>query len=230
MKRCLLALIALIFATISHAGEPFAVVELFTSEGCSSCPPADKFLSELVADAQKTGKRVFPLAFHVDYWNRLGWTDPFSSAQFSDRQRAYAGKFGIRSAYTPQMIVNGSEEFVGSDRERAKRAIDAVLRRPATVEVKLRWHDGTVEYEVTGAPSGSVLNLAIVERDLVTNVKSGENSGRTLRHDNVVRVFVSKPTGKGAATLPATPNASVIGYVQDAGKLTVLGAAHATRD
>lgn len=232
-----LILVSLLAATATFAAEPFAVVELFTSEGCSSCPPADTLLAEIAGQ-----KNVYALAFHVDYWNYLGWTDPFSDAKFSDRQRAYAGKFRIRSIYTPQMIINGTEEFVGSDRQRAKRAIDAALKKPASVEVKLRavaaianrgeGNDPrspsaattTIEYEVTGVSPGSVLNLALVERGLVTNVKRGENAGKTLRHENVVRMFVTKPAGKGEVELPAKPNTSVIAYVQDAKTMEVLGA------
>lgn len=228
--------LSVMLGTTANSAEPVAVVELFTSEGCSSCPPADKLLSEIAADAQKSGKLIFTLAFHVDYWNHLGWADPFSDAAFSTRQHAYGKKFGLRSVYTPQMIVNGAEEFVGSDRTRAQRAIDAALTLPATVELKLRWHDGTAEYEVTGAPAGSVLNLAVVERGLVNKIARGENSGRTLRHDNVVRVFETvrigdARTGKLALRLPASvtrDNATVFSYVQDPSTLAILGAASAT--
>jgi len=95
--------------------EPVAVVELFTSEGCSSCPPADRILSRLTAETQRDHRRIYTLSFHVDYWDRLGWRDPYSSSANSDRQRQYAELMKLQSVYTPQMIVNGRIEFVGSD-------------------------------------------------------------------------------------------------------------------
>ena len=100
----------------NETGTPFAVVELFTSEGCSSCPPADNLLGEIVKDAQKGQQRVYCLSFHVDYWNSLGWRDPYSDPAFSRRQREYARAFESVQVYTPQMVVNGSTGFVGSDR------------------------------------------------------------------------------------------------------------------
>src|SRR5262245_18067196 len=109
--------VVLAAATVEDAGDapaaPFALVELYTSEGCSSCPPADALLSKLVDAARRDGSRVFALAFHVDYWNRLGWRDPFSDPAFSERQSMYAKSFEPR--YTPQMVVNGVQSFVGSD-------------------------------------------------------------------------------------------------------------------
>ena len=101
---------------VSHAEEtkePFAVLELFTSEGCSSCPPADRLLSEMVQQARSSNPRIIPLEFHVDYWNYLGWVDPFSERRFSQRQREYGQAFQSSTVYTPQVIVNGKEEFGG---------------------------------------------------------------------------------------------------------------------
>ena len=215
--------IFIMIASNLFAAEPFAVVELFTSEGCSSCPPADTLLNELARQPQ-----VFALAFHVDYWNYLGWADPFSQAQFTDRQRAYG-----RETYTPQMIVNGTEVFVGSDRTKAKRAIEAALKRPTVVELKLRWDNQAIAYEVTGAPKDVVLHLALLESGITQKVSRGENAGRTLRHDNVVRVFETvrldqRLTGAISLKLPANlkgENVSVIGFVQAAGSSTILGTA-----
>src|SRR5271167_1475342 len=118
-----------------QGGAPCAVVELFTSEGCSSCPPADAALAEMAANARKSGAPVFALAFHVDYWNYLGWTDRFSDAAYTRRQSDYARAFNTDQVYTPQMIVNGVDQFVGSDRDAAKRAIDAALAKPAPATV-----------------------------------------------------------------------------------------------
>jgi hypothetical protein len=216
-----------------------AVVELFTSEGCSSCPPADVLLAEIIQEARKQNRPVFGLAFHVDYWNRLGWTDPFSDAAFSRRQHEYAKAFKSDQVYTPQMIVNGSAELVGSDRARARAGIDAALKRPAKASVKLHPEKAAdrdvlpFAYEVTGAPRGAVLNVALVERGLVTKVNRGENAGRTLRHENVVRRFQTRSLDNSAkGTVEFKPpadlvrqNASVIAYVQEANLRTVLGAA-----
>ncbi len=216
---------------------PFAVVELFTSEGCSSCPPADRLLSELAADAEKTGRPVFALSFHVDYWNYLGWADPFSRSEFSDRQQEYARAMDGR-VYTPQMIVNGSEEFVGSQGGTARKSIENALEHSAGAAIAL--HPGNVvegrlnvAYQVTGQGDGDFLNLAVVEKGLAVPVKSGENRGRTLKHDNVVRSFrtvVLDKQGMGDTRLELPPgmrrgNAMLIGYVQKRLSLRTIGAA-----
>jgi hypothetical protein len=217
---------------------PFAVVELFTSEGCSSCPAADALLAEVVQDAQKNGRRVFCLGFHVDYWNRLGWTDPYSTPGFSRRQQAYAEAMKLDQVYTPQMIVNGGEEFLGSDRRRSRTVIDAALKKPAKALVKLGEEKPSapnsvaVSYAVTRAPARAVLNVAVVERGLSNEVKRGENSGRTLRHENAVRAFQTvrlDDAEKGSVELkvPADlvrKSASVIAYVQEADTRGILGA------
>ena len=117
----------------TQATEPgaFAVVELFTSQGCSSCPPADRLLSSLLAEAEKEGKNIFPLSFHVDYWNRLGWRDPYSSSDFSKRQRRYATALSS-GVYAPQMVFKGREECVGSNRYKAQAMINKVMKRQAS--------------------------------------------------------------------------------------------------
>jgi hypothetical protein len=221
-----------------ETGTPFAVVELFTSEGCSSCPPADGLLGEIVKEAAKGQQRVFGLSFHVDYWNSLGWRDPYSDAAFSRRQREYARALKSDQVYTPQMVVNGSTEFVGSDGARARKQIDLALKQPGRAEVKLSQepkHDpGSVVlgYEVGPAGRGSVLNVAVVERGLVSNVKRGENGGQTLRHENVVRAFQATRIGKAERgtvqlKLPAdlvTKNSSAIAYLQDTNTWAIFGA------
>jgi hypothetical protein len=221
-----------------ETGTAFAVVELFTSEGCSSCPAADDLFGEIVQDAQKRQQRVFGLAFHVDYWNKLGWRDPFSDADFSRRQRDYAGALKTDQVYTPQMIVNGTTEFVGSDRARAHKQIEQALKQPAQADVKLgqehKHEPGTVvfTYEVKRAAQGTILNVAVVEGGLVSKVGRGENGGRTLHHENVVRTWKTSRLGAAATgtvqlKLPANlvrKNSSVIAYVQDPDTWAVLGA------
>lgn len=221
-----------------------AVVELFTSEGCSSCPPADVVLNELVADARADGVAVYPLAFHVDYWDRLGWKDPFSSARASDRQRRYARTLDT-NVYTPQMVVNGRAKFVGSDRARARREIARALATPAPAKLSLRTDrkaaDVTVAYSIDAAPADSVLMVVAVERGLTTRVPRGENAGKTLRHENVVRTLESIAIAKtdravnGQAVLRLPDDAkpdrvSIIAYLQDAASLRVLGATQSPAD
>lgn len=216
----------------------FAVVELFTSEGCSSCPPADALLSEIHADAVKRVRSVYTLAFHVDYWDRLGWADPFGDKTHSQRQRDYAKAFDSERVYTPQMIVNGTEEFVGSDRERARRAIDAALKQRPLAKIYL---DATftkderavaIDYSVNEAPVPMVLNIALVESGLVSKVERGENKGKTLRHDNVVRAFEVVPPekirkGRVTLRLPKSlllENAAIVAYLQKQSDRAVAGA------
>ncbi|MGH7296710.1 MAG: DUF1223 domain-containing protein [Polyangiaceae bacterium] len=198
------------------ASDAVAVVELFTSEGCSSCPPADDVLGDL-ARSPAAGRSLFPLAFHVDYWDDLGWPDRFASPDFTARQRLYARAFGARGLYTPQMIVGGTEQFTGSDRDHADAAIARELARPAPVHLALRARKSgsgqiAVDWTASGAPAGEVLNLALVEASTSTAVRAGENAGRTLRHANVVRSFLTVPLTQpsGAATLPA-PGAPLAG-------------------
>ncbi len=219
------------------AGPGFAVVELFTSEGCSSCPPADALLAEQVRDAREHGRPVYCLAFQVDYWNRLGWADPYSDAAFSRRQNDYARAFRSDRVYTPQMIVNGADEFVGSDRDRSRKSIDAALKRPAKARLKLSQEKAdagavVLSYEASSAPKGAVVNVAVVERGLVSKVRRGENADRTLRHENVVRAFRTvrlDESAKGSVELklPADlmrKNSSAIAYVQEAAAGPILGA------
>ena len=148
-------------------GKGVAVVELFTSEGCSSCPSADA----LVARVQKENidKPVYILAFHVDYWNRLGWKDVFSSHEYSDRQNQYARWLKLSQIYTPQVIVNGHTEFVGSDEKSLRSAIKAGLEKPAKTEIslnniKIEGDKASVQYHATGAADNSSLLIALIEK------------------------------------------------------------------
>jgi hypothetical protein len=191
----------------------------------------------MVADARRSGSHVYPLSFHVDYWNRLGWTDPFSDPSYSERQRAYADAMKLSSVYTPQMILNGTDEFVGSDRDRSAAAVARALKTEASVAIDITLAEKkpgmlTVSCALSPTPADAKLNVALVERGIVTKVARGENGGRELRHENVVRAFSS-----AAVKTPTTPtteisippgvrlkNASVIVYVQDKASLAVLGA------
>lgn len=222
----------------THRG-PFAVVELFTSEGCSSCPPAERLLNELNREHGAADERVFVLAYHVDYWNRLGWTDPFSDPAYSQRQREYAAAFNNRSIYTPQMVVNGRAEFVGSRATQARNEIRQARQpdRQAKVGVGLAVHHEQdtnttrINWQLDRAIDGTVLHFAVVEDGLVTDVPRGENRGKTLEHDGVVRVFHSLQTHDtlGSFDLDMPDNlqpqhVSVIAFVQDENTMDIIGA------
>lgn len=177
----------------TNAYNSFVVLELFTSQGCSSCPPADKLLQQLT----NQNESVIPLSFHVDYWDRLGWKDKFSNSEYSDRQRKYALQFGLESIYTPQLVVNGKYEFVGSNRNKAESAITKALTEKKSAKLSItdfKSGNGKVSFYVSldGNISGLKVNAALVEKNAVTNVKAGENRGATLTSVNVVREFASK--------------------------------------
>lgn len=215
------------------------VVELFTSQGCSSCPPADRLLAGLSEIAVKHQLPVYCLSFHVDYWNSLGWHDPYSSKQFTDRQHRYAAAFASRRVYTPQMIVNGETEFVGSRAKDARAAIEAGLSTPSKESVTLTSavradRRVKIDYKVIGHDSNAVLNVAIVQKQAVNKVPRGENTGRELAHVCVVRSFetvqLAKPEGTLSAILPAGVDASdcsVIVFVQDPRTMRIGGASAA---
>ena len=179
------------------SGPRVVVVELFTSEGCSSCPPADALLKRLSEQQSVQGAQIVALEEHVDYWNHLGWKDPYSSNEFSQRQGDYAQVFGTDGVYTPQMVVDGQNEFVGSRSLAAKEAIEKAANQPKaemalvpsansstgklTFEVQVKNLDGI---SVRGETE---LWIAVTEKGLQTDVKAGENSGETLKHAAVVR-------------------------------------------
>ena len=177
-------------ATVSGASNRTVVVELFTSEGCSSCPPADELLAHLRQDLAAKNIQVIPLGFHVDYWNSLGWKDRFSSAEYSRRQEEYARSLNVEGPYTPQMVVDGSQEFVGNNARQAERTISNAAGQPEVATVKLsaaRADQLSVEVKAATAAGDAGVLLAITEDNLTTNVGKGENNGRTLRHAAVVR-------------------------------------------
>lgn len=222
----------------AHAAPGVAVLELYTSEGCSSCPPADRLLIKLVEEAQQQHLAVYPLAFHVDYWNRLGWPDPFSSADWSARQSGWQAHLGNRSIYTPQLVINGRAELVGSDEAAARAALQAALARPSEVGVRLEAAasgEGAVDVQVIldGLSRRATVSVMLVEDGLSTVVPRGENAGKTLPHGAVVRVMKSvNAQGPGAVSLRlAVPagvdraRARLVAVVQDAASWAVLGAA-----
>lgn len=185
------------------------IVELFTSEGCSSCPPADAVLTQLHQTQPVAGAEVIALSEHVDYWNYIGWADPFSSAAFSARQEAYATAFGREGIYTPQMVVDGQSEFVGSHADKARAAIARAARLPKaevtitraakeTAPRALRLAVSVANLPALSADDVAEVLLAITENNLATHVARGENSGRKLVHSHVVREL--RALGKVEAT------------------------------
>lgn len=216
-------------------GPGFAVLELFTSEGCSSCPPAD----ELVARIQKEAgdKPVYILAFHVDYWNRLGWKDVFSQAEFSKRQYQYHRLF-TSQVYTPQLIINGNSEFVGSDEKEIRDALKQNLSgTPSTIlDIKAQQQNGglKLEYNVKGKTKGNQLVIAVVQKHAVSKVSAGENEGRVLSHVQIVcglQTFDLKPNGAQNIQLPAGFNQNdweIIGLIQNADSGVITSAAKAS--
>ena len=159
------------------------VLELFTSQGCSSCPPADRWLATLAAGDVVAGRPVIPLAFHVDYWNRLGWADPFSSPAWSARQAAYG------DTYTPQIVVAGGADAVGSKRRAVERLIAATPPTAYLDAVVTR--DGDRVTVRTTPPAGTTALAAIVSDRHLTEVTSGENAGAELVDAHVVRALVT---------------------------------------
>lgn len=210
---------------------PVAVLELFTSEGCSSCPPADRLLPELAT----LDSNVIPLSFHVDYWNQLGWRDPFSSSEFSERQREYGQEFHLESVYTPQLVIDGEYEQVGSNRAEASNNIKKALMQNAAVridmeEVRIDGMKLQVDCRVMGDLKKTILLAALVQKQATTNVKAGENNGARLSHTNVVRVFTQKvalPKTDFQLDMPkdlADGNWQLIVYAQRENDLRITGA------
>jgi hypothetical protein len=218
------------------------LVELFTSEGCSSCPPADALLATLASSQPVAGALVIPLSEHVDYWNHLGWADPDSSKRFSERQNAYAAFFRNAGVYTPQAVVDGRAELVGSDRSALQRAI-ATAAREAKLQVGVARGGTTSSLRVRVDPSTSVpeargaqVLLAIVEGGLESSVSRGENSGKRLSHTAVVRrlevIGLVPDAGAFEKEIPVTldptwkpGNLSAVAFVQERPSGKVLGAA-----
>lgn len=189
MLKVSLAFALLVSALAAAQTRTPVLVELFTSEGCSSCPPADQLLIQLEQKQPVAGVEIIALGEHVDYWDRLGWKDRFSSSQFTSRQNAYASNFGKDSVYTPQMVVNGMTEFVGNDANKALQAIQGIAqRRIPHPEIHIERNGDRLHVAVVGAgQQGLNVFCAITERDLSTRVNDGENRGRELRHTAVVR-------------------------------------------
>jgi hypothetical protein len=189
MKLLSLALLlAACLPASAFAAESPVVVELFTSEGCSSCPPADALLEKLSQMQGPNLPQVIVLGEHVDYWNGIGWKDRFSSHEFTERQQDYAQHFGLSSAYTPQMVIDGKREIVGNDAAGVGHLIDEAAKQEKPV--KIGFDQDPLGHFTIGVQAPNVKGkvfLAITEDGLSSEVKGGENGGHTLRHAGVVR-------------------------------------------
>lgn len=211
--RHALCLLALPFACARAEGDPRTpngpegpiVLELFTSQGCSSCPPADLLLAKL-ASAGSVGERaVAPLAFHVDYWNDLGWTDPYSLPAWTERQRQYSRVLGDDRVYTPELVVGGATGVIGSNRAAVTQAIERAAR-PALLPTATTWSKDAVTVTAT-APADADVWVAVWEDGTSTKVTRGENSGATLGSDRVVRRLerVAAAGQRASATIKLDP-------------------------
>jgi hypothetical protein len=204
-------------ATPSTVGKQEPVlVELFTSQGCSSCPPADALLRDI---DDRTEVDVIALSFHVDYWDYIGWRDPYSSREATKRQQAYAAKISQGRAYTPQLVVDGRAHVLGSNARDAVAAIERASKRPAS-GLSLSTHLASkksrqwqVELEASGPLEGKRLYLAIYESGLTTKVVRGENAGRNIHNDYVVRRLVPVKTGLTTLALDASWDEGKLGIV-----------------
>jgi len=193
-RRSALAALGALSVRSAAAARVPVLVELFTSEGCSSCPPADRLLETLDTTQPVPDADIMVIGEHVDYWNHLGWNDPYSSAAFSRRQQEYANRFRLEGAYTPQMIVDGQSQFVGGDSNRALAEIARAATR-TKLPLELR-RDGRQVFVTSTAvfASTTVLEVAVVRPVATTRVEKGENAGRELRHVAVAKTVVSAGT------------------------------------
>ncbi|MCB9170295.1 MAG: DUF1223 domain-containing protein [Flavobacteriales bacterium] len=238
----LFLLVAFLSPTIAcqaqdDAGKGVAVVELFGSEGCSSCPPADRLVQDLMRKARAEQEPVHVIAFQVPIWDYLGWKDRFATRQWELRQRDY-GKRLQDGVYTPQCVVNGRWSFAGSDAAQLDRHVREALDIPAEVTIRGSAHPAepegvAVDYELTGPIDGRELNVVLVEDGLDSQVTRGENAGAHLLHEAIARTMRTVPLDElhrsGHVLLPTTDVESharlrIILFVQDVGQGMVRGA------
>jgi hypothetical protein len=235
---------------VTAAPEPGAavpiLVELFTAEGCSSCPPADVLLDKMLAAQPASGALLIGLGEHVDYWDQLGWRDRFSSSTLTQRQQVYGAHFSLESVYTPQMVVDGRLQFVGSDARSAEKAVARAGEAPhASVVIDVQPRDPKSVVVVASVDRVPALGrgdradviVAVTEDHLLSNVTRGENRGRTLSHAAVVRSMTTiGQAGGGASQLRAEVAIAtdwkrdalhIVAFVQESRGRAILGAATA---
>jgi hypothetical protein len=228
----------LLFAGLAAASaENTVLVELFTSEGCSSCPPADQLLMELESRQPVAGVHIIALSEHVDYWDRLGWRDPFSAAQFTSRQQDYSRFLRDEGPYTPQMVVDGATGFIGNQPADALKAITQAGRFPKAA-VRITPAGGRISIQTDAVKHAADVVVAITESKLLSNVARGENAGRKLTHTAVVRwLHVAGKTRPGepfSGEISVSPekgwkaeNLRAVVFLQDRSNRKVLAVAEA---
>jgi hypothetical protein len=239
-SRRLVAGVMLALMAASAAAQKAVLVELFTSEGCSSCPPADALLRLVNGSQTNKGQLIVGISEHVTYWNSLGWSDPFSSSAYTERQNAYSERFHLEGPYTPQMVINGAEQIVGSDRAGLLRAVekeDAESPRMSLriVSLSVAGSTLTVNFSTSGDLPAQGADLVAVLADDAdqSSVLHGENSGRTLAHvavaRSITRIAKVKAAGERTAQIPipvsfqATQGHHLILFAQTPGTGRVLG-------
>ncbi len=220
---------------IPAASEPRPVIEMFTSQGCSDCPAADALLKKFIDE-----KKVIGLSLPVDYWDYLGWKDTLAGPRNAERQREYAQRFGIGTVYTPQAIINGAAEVLGSSESEIQRALNATETALSSSRIPVHfWHyEGNIIIETGGVPPGSepreaTIWLGVVQRVVEVPVKGGENRGKTLTYYNVVReltpvgIWNGRPTtirlARAALMRPETEDLVVL--IQESNSGPIIGAA-----
>jgi hypothetical protein len=214
----------------------FAVVELFTSEGCESCPAGDKILSQLSAEAKQTGKSIYFLEYHVDYWNKGGWKDPFSKNQFTFRQENYSRVLPGKEMYTPQFVINGQAELSANNLSLAKAAIEKARNQTPLLNLtfhvdSLRRDTAFVSYTCSRQDKNYVLRFVLSENNVSSKVTGGQHAGKLLVHDNVVRILfsVNNPAQHGQVVIPlkefkADADFTWTAFVQHKQSMRILGA------
>jgi hypothetical protein len=245
MGRMMVALLVMSLAPAWVAGaQPRSgrvpvLAELFTSEGCSSCPPADRILELLAREPPIDGVDVIIMSEHVTYWDHQGWRDPFGSSTFTARQQMYGGLFKLQSVFTPQLVIDGTSQVIGTDIAGLKVALASAAAKPKPqLTVELR-DNGPQDLTATASGPGLAVAVgaelvwAVTEDDLVVEVKRGENARRTLHHAGVVRWFSSSKIGDSAGATIKIPlraewkrdRLRVVGFVQSVGTREVLSVA-----
>ncbi len=218
-----------------------AVVELFTSQGDINCPKADKILSDLIAAAEKNNKPVYCISLHVDFWNRFGWKDPFSSLKFTNRLQNYSSVFGDKETYTPRFVINGKPTPDSPDMKNLSEIINKELSSKAMMNPVFTYQlfDDTldisydVKFDLKKNNSGSTfyINIVVLENSQITKVTKGDNEGKTLRNDNVARFFYTTDlrASRGLIRVPFSkikpgPGKSILIFIQDKKSKEVAGA------
>jgi len=225
----------LVAAAPAWAEKSLVVVELYTSEGCDSCPPADEMLKQLVRESPSDTVLFIPLAFHVDYWDHLGWTDPFASPENGTRQKTYNRLLSPTRTYTPQAIINGAWETVGSSQKQLPLLLAKAAAEPVPVTVAItgaRPVDGgwDVDYTASGELKNLLVFAAVTESGLESKITAGENDGMLLVHDDVVRGFTETAAAATATLHVAAPRGDparthLVVLAEDKVSLHVVGGA-----